>query len=72
MKESRLSNVRDDLLGGLVSVALAIPLAVGYGMPLSVTNILPTAHLLVFTLQPWSASFALCLATAARRFTHHA
>jgi sulfate permease, SulP family len=32
MKESRLSNVRDDLLGGLVSVALAIPLAVGYGM----------------------------------------
>jgi len=32
MEEFRLSNVRDDLLGGLVSVALAIPLAMGYGM----------------------------------------
>jgi sulfate permease, SulP family len=32
MLEFQLSNVRDDLLGGVVSAALAIPLAMGYGM----------------------------------------
>jgi MFS superfamily sulfate permease-like transporter len=32
MGELRQSSLRDDLLGGLVSAALSIPLAVGYGM----------------------------------------
>jgi MFS superfamily sulfate permease-like transporter len=40
--------LRDELLGGLVSVSLAIPLAMGYGMllsTLSVTAILPMVRL---------------------------
>jgi sulfate permease, SulP family len=32
MGEFRQSTLRDDLFGGLVSVSLAIPLAIGYGM----------------------------------------
>ena len=32
MPHARLSKVRDDVLGGLVSAAVAIPLAMGYGM----------------------------------------
>jgi MFS superfamily sulfate permease-like transporter len=32
MEEVRQSRLRDDLCGGLVSVSLAIPLAMGYGM----------------------------------------
>ena len=32
MEQVRQSSLRDDLLGGLVSVSLAIPLAMGYGM----------------------------------------
>jgi MFS superfamily sulfate permease-like transporter len=46
--------LRDELLGGLVSVSLAIPLAMGYGMllsTLSVTAILPMVRLPASTLE---------------------
>jgi hypothetical protein len=59
------SSVRDDVLGGLVSAAVAIPLAMGFGMfALVPTNILPMARSPVST--PRSSSRSLGSATTAR------
>jgi MFS superfamily sulfate permease-like transporter len=51
------SSVRDDVLGGLVSAAVAIPLAMGFGMfALVPTNILPMARSPVSTPRSSSRS----------------
>src|SRR6188472_2337078 len=70
MPQAWRSNVRDDVIGGLVSAAIAIPLAMGYGMfDLWATNILPTAHWLASTLYSSLQSPVSSWAIERRRYT---
>jgi MFS superfamily sulfate permease-like transporter len=75
MEEFRQSSLRDDLFGGLISVSLAIPLSMGYGMfafTALVTAILHMVRLRAFMLRLRSALFASDWATVPQRFTHRA
>ena len=73
--EFRQSSLRDDLLGAFVSVSLAIPLAMGYGM-FAFTALGDSYFALVrlpaSTLRLRPASFASCWAIVPRRFMHRA
>jgi hypothetical protein len=75
MPAPSIENLRSDLVGGLVSSTLAIPLALGYGMFVFVT--LGDEYFAQGALAGMISAFiavssASCSATAARPFTRRA
>ena len=68
--EFRQSSLRDDLLGAFVSVSLAIPLAMGYGM--FAFTALGDSYFAHGALAGLYAAITSCWAIVPRRFMHRA